>query len=110
MRKTYLLLVFTIVLISCGEKKTTSIEELVSSGTLKELTTKKKEITTNLEAINNDLEAINNAISKKDTVKKLPLITTFTAKEEVFKHYLEIQGSVKTKQNILNLPNVKYKF
>tara|TARA_R110001606_G_scaffold389333_1_gene555374 strand:- start:1691 stop:2863 length:1173 start_codon:yes stop_codon:yes gene_type:complete len=106
MRKTYLLLVFTIVLISCGEKKTTSIEELVSSGTLKELTTKKKEITTNLEAINNDLEAINNAISKKDTVKKLPLITTITAKEEVFNHYLEIQGNVKTKQNILVYPEM----
>ena len=106
MRKTYLLLVFTIVLISCGEKKTTSIEELVSSGTLKELTTKKKEITTNLEAINNDLEAINNAISKKDTVKKLPLITTITAKEEVFNHYLEIQGNVKSKQNILVYPEM----
>ena len=48
-----------------------------------------------------DLEAINRAISKKDTVKKLPLITTFTTKTEVFNHYLEIQGNVKTKQNIL---------
>ena len=30
MRKIYSLLVITIVLISCGEKKTTSIEEIVS--------------------------------------------------------------------------------
>ena len=79
MRKIYSLLVITLVLISCGEKKTTSIADLVSTGNLKELTAKKKEITTNLEAINIELEAINNAISKKDTVKKLPLITTFTA-------------------------------
>ena len=53
------------------------------------------------ETINADLEAINNAIAKKDTLQKLPLITTIITKEEVFKHYLEIQGSVKTKQNIL---------
>ncbi|SDS49067.1 RND family efflux transporter, MFP subunit [Polaribacter sp. KT25b] len=106
MRKIYSLLVITTVLISCGEKKTTSIESLISSGTLTELTAKKKEITTNLEAINADLEAINNAIAIKDTVKKLPLITTFVAKEEVFKHYLEIQGSVKTKQNILIYPEM----
>ncbi len=106
MRKIYSLLVITLVLISCGEKKTTSIESLVSSGTLKELTAKKKEITTNLDAINLELETINNAISKKDTVKKLPLITTITAKESVFKHYLEIQGSVKTKQNILVYPEM----
>lgn len=106
MRKIYSLLVITIVLISCGEKKTTSIEELVSTGTLKELTAKKKEIATKLEAINKDLEAINAAISKKDTVKKYPLITTFTAKSEMFNHYLELQGNVKTKQNILIYPEM----
>lgn len=106
MRKIYSLLVITLVLISCGEKKTASIESLVSSGSLKELNAKKKEITTNLDAINLELETINNAISKKDTVKKLPLITTITAKESVFKHYLEIQGSVKTKQNILVYPEM----
>ena len=106
MRKIYLLLVITLVLISCGEKKTTSIESLVSTGTLKELTAKKKDIKTTLEVINLELEAINTAISKKDTVKKLPLITTITAKEVVFKHYLEIQGNVKTKQNILIYPEM----
>ena len=106
MRKIYSLLVITIVLISCGEKKTTSIEEIVSNGTLKELTAKKKEIATKLEAINKDLEAINNAISSKDTVKKLPLITTFTAKSKVFNHFLEVQGNVKTKQNILIYPEM----
>jgi membrane fusion protein (multidrug efflux system) len=106
MRKIYTLLVITTVLISCGEQKTTSIESLISSGTLTELTTRKKEITTNLEAINADLEALNNAISKKDTVKKLPLITTIVAKEEVFNHYLELQGNVKTKQNILIYPEM----
>ncbi|APZ45747.1 efflux transporter periplasmic adaptor subunit [Polaribacter reichenbachii] len=106
MRKIYSLLVITLVLISCGEKKTNSVADLVDSGTLQELTAKKKEISASLEEINNDLEAINAAISKKDTVKKLPLITTITAKSEVFNHYLEIQGNVKTKQNILIYPEM----
>ncbi len=106
MRKIYSLLIITIVLISCGEKKTTSVADLVASGSLKELTAKKKEISANLEAINKDLEAINAAISKKDTIKKLPLITTITAKAEVFNHYLELQGNVKTKQNILIYPEM----
>ena len=106
MRKIYSLFVITAVLVSCGEKKTVSIESLVSSGNLTELKEKKKEIATNLEAINKDLDAINMAISKRDTIKKLPLITTFTAKTEVFNHYLEIQGNVKTKQNILVYPEM----
>ena len=106
MRKIYSLFVLTVVLISCGEKKEVSIESLISSGNLTELKEKKKEIATNLVAINKDLKAINTAISKKDTLKKLPLITTFTAKAIVFNHYLEIQGNVKTKQNILVYPEM----
>ena len=106
MRKIYSLFVITVLLISCGEKKTTSIESLVSTGNLTELEAKKKEIATNLEIINKDLEAINLAISKKDTLKKLPLITAFTAKSRIFTHYLEIQGNVKTKQNILVYPEM----
>ncbi|MBT7816961.1 MAG: efflux RND transporter periplasmic adaptor subunit [Polaribacter sp.] len=106
MRKIYSLFIITVILISCGEKKIISIESLVSTGTLTELKEKKKEIASNLETINKDLEAINRVISKKDTVKKLPLITTFTTKTEVFNHYLEIQGNVKTKQNILVYPEI----
>jgi membrane fusion protein (multidrug efflux system) len=106
MRKIYSLFVITVLLISCGEKKTTSIESLVSTGNLTELEAKKKEIATNLEIINKDLQAINLAISKKDTLKKLPLITAFRAKSTVFTHYLEIQGNVKTKQNILVYPEM----
>ena len=106
MRKIYSLFVITVLLISCGEKKTTSIESLVFTGNLTELEAKKKEIATNLEIINKDLQAINLAISKKDTLKKLPLITAFTAKSTIFTHYLEIQGNVKTKQNILVYPEM----
>ena len=106
MRKIYSLFIITVILISCGEKKIISIESLVSTGTLTELKEKKKEIASNLETINKEIEAINRAISKKDTVKKLPLITTFTTKTEVFNHYLEIQGNVKTKQNILVYPEI----
>lgn len=106
MKKIYSLLAIVLVLISCGEQKPTSVAAIISVGDLKELTAKKKEITEKLEAINADLEAINTAISEKDTLKKFPLITTFTAKEVIFKHYLEIQGNVKTKQNILIYPEM----
>lgn len=106
MRKIYSLFLLSVVLISCGENKTVSIESLVSKGNLTELKAKKKEIATNLEQINKDLDAINTAISKKDTVKKRSLITTFIARSEVFTHYLELQGNVKTKQNILVYPEM----
>ena len=106
MKKIYSLFLITLAFNSCGEKKSASIEELVSNGNLKELIAKKKEISANIEAKSIDLKKIDNAIAKKDTLQKLPLITTIITKEEVFKHYLEIQGSVKTKQNILIYPEI----
>ena len=106
MRKIYSLLVITILLVSCGEQKKASVQDLVSNGTLKELRARKAEITEQLANTNVDLKSINDAISKLDSVKKLPLITTITSKEEVFKHYLEVQGNVKTKQNILVYPEI----
>ena len=106
MRKIYSLLVITILLVSCGEQKKASVQDLVSNGTIKELRARKAEITKQLANTNVDLKSINDAISKLDSVKKLPLITTITSKEEVFKHYLEVQGNVKTKQNILVYPEI----
>jgi len=49
---------------------------------------------------------LNTKLDALDTNKKVPLITTFTAKEEVFTHYLELQGNVETKQNILVYPEM----
>ena len=38
--------------------------------------------------------------------KNIPLITTFTAKETVFTHFIELQGNVQTKQNVLIYPEM----
>lgn len=84
MKKIYSLFVISAILVSCGKNKETSVESIISSGNLKELTAKKKEITSKLEEINKNLEAINTAISEKDTVKKLPLITNICSKRHSF--------------------------
>ena len=44
------------------------------------------------------------AISEKDTLKRLPLITSFTVKDTVFNHYVDIQGDVDTKENLIIYP------
>lgn len=106
MKKIYSFFLIILILNSCGEKKLSSVEDIVADGNLKELIAKKKEISTKLEVISIQLKKIDDAISEKDTLQKLPLITTIIAKEEIFKHYIEIQGNVKTKQNILIYPEM----
>ena len=106
MRKIYSLLLVTIILTSCGDKKTQSLKAVIASQNLEQIRAKKTEIEKSVREINIQLDSLNAAISKLDTVKKLPLVTTFIAKESVFNHYLELQGNVTTKQNVLVYPEM----
>jgi membrane fusion protein, multidrug efflux system len=106
MKYIYAFIASTIILTSCGEKKITSVEDVISSGNLSEMRAKKKEIETNQKQINIELETLVSAISIYDTIKRLPLVTTFPAKKTLFNHHVELQGNVTTKKNILVYPEV----
>tara|TARA_R110002073_G_scaffold108336_5_gene243557 strand:- start:135863 stop:137035 length:1173 start_codon:yes stop_codon:yes gene_type:complete len=106
MRKIYSILIVTLVLASCGKKETTSLEDILKSEDIKVVVDKKKELDGKQQELSNQIEQLNKRISELDTNKKVPLITTFLAKEEVFNHYLELQGNVKTKQNVLIYPEI----
>lgn len=106
MKKIYLILASVIVLASCSNKKEQTVEAVISKGNLEEIRVKKTEIETKQQLLENQLDSLNYAISKLDTVKKLPLVTTIITKNTVFNHYLELQGNVSTKQNILVYPEI----
>lgn len=103
MRTSFYTLILLFILVSCGgDKKST--ESVIASQDLQALRAKRTEIVNKQSVINAELKSIDEAISKLDTLKKLPLVTAFKAKVENFNHYLEIQGDVATKQNVLLYP------
>ncbi|MAP55639.1 efflux RND transporter periplasmic adaptor subunit [Altibacter sp.] len=103
MKKLFILLVTTLAITSCGGDSK-SVESIVESGNLEEIRAKRAEIVLQQQEINQQLDEIDAALSRLDTVKKLPLVTAFAAKQETFDHFLELQGSVETKKNILLYP------
>ena len=95
----------TLLLTSCGgEKKQQSINDIIDSGNISILRKKKKDIEITQLNLSNQLDLVNDAISAIDTTKKLSQITTIKVTKEVFNHYLELQGNVSTKQNIIISP------
>ena len=105
MKHTYTIILATLLLVSCGgEAKKNSIESVLESNNLEAIRQKRAELVNEKELINTKLKQLDEAISKLDTVKHVPLITTFTAKQEVFKHILEIQGNVTTKNLLVITP------
>jgi membrane fusion protein, multidrug efflux system len=94
------------VLTSCGGGGAKSIDKIIESGNLIEIRAKKEEIASQQHAITAQMKQLDDAISRLDTIKNIPLITTFSAKSEVFNHYLELQGNVMTKQNVIVYPEM----
>ena len=56
--------------------------------------------------LESQLKLIDDRILELDTIKKLPLVTTVKVEAQNFIHYLELQGNVQTKQNLVIYPEM----
>lgn len=106
MKKIYSLLLASLILFSCENKKIQSLDDVIATNDIKLIRTKKSELDKKVQEISEEIKKLNVQIELLDTLKKVPLVTAITAKNEIFNHYLELQGNVKTKQNVLIYPEM----
>ncbi|MEQ6123780.1 efflux RND transporter periplasmic adaptor subunit [Pseudotenacibaculum sp. MALMAid0570] len=106
MRKIYSIFIMTLVLVSCGKKETGSLDEVLKSKDTKVIQQKKSELDEEQQKIAAKIKQLNERLDELNPDKNIPLITTFSAKESLFTHYLELQGNVKTRQNVLIYPEM----
>lgn len=108
MKKLGYLFTAAIVLASCGEGSTPStVQELVAQGDMEALMAKKADISEQQRLLTDDLRILDSVITSRYGNERLPLITTITANVANFDHFLELQGDVKTKQNVLVYPEMQ---
>ncbi len=107
MKKTIsYILVGMALLQACQNAGNKSVDELISAGNLDAIKSKRQEISDQQKALNSELKLLDSAINALDLNKKVPLVTTIEAKTQNFNHYLELQGDVMTKQNVLIYPEM----
>ena len=98
MKKILILSVLSLALFSCGSsEKEQSIEKLISSKDVKGLQAKKV-------ALQTEIATIEEALATLDVKVEEALVSVTTVKDTIFNHYLEVQGSIDTKENILIQP------
>ena len=98
MRKIFLVSVLSIAIYSCGTKENSqSIDSLIDSKNVKALVEKKS-------ALQAEITKIEEALATLDTKKEEALVAVMTLKDTLFNHYLDIQGNVDTKENIIVQP------
>ena len=93
-----------LTIISCGQKDPRSVDAVIESGDLSAMKAKKEQVLKSYDSIAQVLGELDKAIAEKDTLKKYPLVTTFTIKDTLFEHFIDIQGNVETDQNLLIYP------
>ena len=99
MKKIILIATLSILIISCGKKEdNTNIDSLITSKNLVSIKAKRAELQT-------QLTKLDDAIALLD-IKKLEeaLVSVSVVKDTVFSHYLEVQGNVDTKENLIIYP------
>lgn len=104
MKNIFLLAISIVFLASCGSKNEQSVQDVIATKDLKQIRAKKAILDKKQQELSEEIKLLSKEISKLDTNKKVPLITTFSAEEKPFVHYLELQGNVQTKKNVLVYP------
>ena len=97
--KKILFVIAAITMIACGTKKEQSVADVIATNNIKEIKAKRN-------ALVSQVKELEIAISKLDTVKKTILVSTMLATTTDFYHYVEIQGNVETKQNLILYPEI----
>lgn len=103
MKNIYSLLLISLF-VACTNGKEQSVEELIASDDAVAIQKKKDELVNQQQALAVQIKQLDNKLQSISPDRNVPLITTFLAQPEEFKHYLELQGSVETKQNIVITP------
>ncbi|MBT8222655.1 MAG: efflux RND transporter periplasmic adaptor subunit [Eudoraea sp.] len=107
MKKTFIYILAGMALLqACQNAGNKSVDELISAGDLDAIKSKRQEMSEQQKAINAEIKLLDSAINALDLNKKVPLVTTIEAKTQNFNHYLELQGDVMTKQNVLIYPEM----
>ncbi|WP_445456011.1 efflux RND transporter periplasmic adaptor subunit [Flavobacterium sp. HNIBRBA15423] len=101
MKNIYITLIASFILLSCGGDKKNSTAAVIEKGNLEQLRAKRGELVAQSDALIKELALLDDAIGKLDENHKLALITTIPVKDTIFNHYLELQATVQTKENIV---------
>jgi RND family efflux transporter MFP subunit len=96
-KKIIIIAILSLSIISCANKENSNIDQLITSKNVKGLQERKA-------TLQAEITKIEDALATLDIKKEEALVEVSTVKDTLFNHYLEVQGNVDTKENILVQP------
>jgi len=96
-KKIIVIALLSLSIFSCANKENSNIDQLITSKNVKGLQERKA-------TLQAEITKIEDALATLDIKKEEALVEVSTVKDTLFNHYLEVQGNVDTKENILVQP------
>lgn len=103
--KTLSLLSLTL-LVSCQNADEVSVDQLIQSSDEQAIREKRAALSQERNAIDATINQLDQALAKMNTNTSLPLVAAIQAQPALFEHFVSLQGSVKTLQNVLVYPEM----
>ena len=101
-----LLLILSLVSVSCRSKSSVSIDKLIDSNDENMLRVKRSELSEERNAIDSDIRRLDVVIASLDKTASLPIVATYEVTPQEFNHYTSFQGTIKTMKNINVYPEM----
>ena len=102
----HIIKLFALLLLAACAVKQKSVEQLIEDRNLVELRATRTQLTEEKIVIEKQIELLDDAISNMGERGALALVSIFEVTNQPFEHYIELQGSVQTKQNLLIYPEM----
>lgn len=104
MKKILFTTLATLTLYSCGSPDERGVDEIIATGNLEQVRAKKLELSKEQNELNRKIDRLEAAIHELDPSRSIPVVTTQTVRDTVFRHYTRVQGDVATRENIIIYP------
>ncbi len=104
--KLFTLFIAAAVITSCGGGEETTIDTLIAEGDLTAIQARKKELVEAQKSLTQDIAKLDEVIVASQNEDNYPLITVQKLDLQDFVHFVELQGDVTTRQNVLIYPEM----
>jgi len=105
MKQISIILISVFLVSSCGNKEQ-SIDDILATKDVKTIQAEKDKLVTQQQELTAEIKRLENSLKDLSPDRNIPLVTEFVVKHEDFTHYVEFQGSLETKENLVITPEM----
>lgn len=101
MKNIIYILSLVLLLVACGDDTKNTTEAALESNDVETIQQKRDELTSRQSELETEIKKLDAKLKEINPERNIPLVTAYQIEKDTFNHYLELQGSVETRKNVV---------